>query len=317
MRDTYFSRFPTINYNGYDSINIMSRVKFLDKVYNDNSYYYNIDLPESVRPDLLSNQLYNDPYVSWLIYLSNNVVDPYYDWALNDYDFNNLITEKYGSVSIAQSKIAYWNNNWYDENFLNITISRYNSLTDNAKKYYEPIIENNNLDKKEYKKEDKEYKNKIEKIIEYNKKYNIIDNNNLFTNYGKLVLNIAEIFQISKIEIAILLLDIIAYKYNVNDKVFINLIFFIIFMNNQGVNIKINSNITGHADFLIISSIIPDKYLKIYTLNKVQQKYEIENKNKSTEIDFNIFINDTISIITNDILKYENNSLFYKNKEER
>jgi hypothetical protein len=166
MRDTYFSRFPTINYNGYDSINIMSRVKLLDKVYNDNSYYYNIDLPESVRPDLLSNQLYNDPYVSWLIYLSNNVVDPYYDWALNDYDFNNLITEKYGSVSIAQSKIAYWNNNWYDENFLNITISRYNSLTDDAKKYYEPIITGKTI--LEYRRRQVDWKVNTNQIWEYN-----------------------------------------------------------------------------------------------------------------------------------------------------
>jgi len=142
MTENYFSKFPTISYNGYKSINIMSRVKLLDKLYNRPEYYYNIDLPETVRPDFLSNELYKDSYMSWLIYLSNNIVDPYYQWGMNQYDFNNFVAEKYGSVDSAQSKVAYWNNNWY-ESHGNISISAYNNLTDEAKKYFEPILVGN------------------------------------------------------------------------------------------------------------------------------------------------------------------------------
>jgi hypothetical protein len=142
MTDNYFSKFPVIKYNGANSINIMARAKLLDRVYNNPSYYYTIDVPEYVRPDQLAHQLYKDPYMSWLMYLSNDIVDPYYQWNMDSHTFDSYIVEKYGSVDFAQSRIAYWQTNWYNDP-RHITVSQYNALLDIQQKYYEPVLIDN------------------------------------------------------------------------------------------------------------------------------------------------------------------------------
>jgi len=142
MADTYFSKFPIINYNGSNSFNIMARTKVLDRIYNNPDYYYTADVPEYIRPDLISNQIYKDPYMSWLLYLSNNIVDPYYQWNMDSYTFDTFIVEKYGSVQHAQNRISYWQNNWYNDP-INLSVSQYDALIDIQKKYYEPIMVGN------------------------------------------------------------------------------------------------------------------------------------------------------------------------------
>jgi hypothetical protein len=117
----------------------MSRTKILDSVNYAPDYFYNFQLVDAPRPDSVSYQLYEDSYMSWLVYLTNNVVDPYYDWNLSQYDFEQFIEKKYGSYANAQGKVAYWNNNWYD-NPAPITVGAYNTLADYAKKYYEPVF---------------------------------------------------------------------------------------------------------------------------------------------------------------------------------
>ena len=135
----YFDKFPTIVYNGYTVKNIMARVKILDKVTESPDLFNNYQITNAVRADNLSYNIYGDQYFSWLVYLSNNIVDPYYDWNLSQYDFDQFIIEKYGSFAGAQGKVAYWNNNWYD-NTAPITVGAYAILADYAKKYYEPVF---------------------------------------------------------------------------------------------------------------------------------------------------------------------------------
>jgi hypothetical protein len=135
----YFDKFPTIVYNGYTVKNIMARVKILDKVTEGPELFNNYQITNAVRADNLSYNIYGDQYFSWLVYLSNNIVDPYYDWNLSQYDFDQFIIEKYGSFAGAQGKVAYWNNNWYD-NPAPITVGAYAILADYAKKYYEPVF---------------------------------------------------------------------------------------------------------------------------------------------------------------------------------
>lgn len=162
--DRYFEKFPTIQYNGYNVKNITLRVKLLDRVYNKPEYFYNTQVIEAERADFISASLYNDSYMSWLLYLSNNIVDPYYDWTLSQYDFNKLIAEKYGSVDQAQKKIAYWNNNWY-ENPDRVPVNIYNSFTDVEKKYYEPVYARNTI--LEYKRKEIDWVVNTNQIWEY------------------------------------------------------------------------------------------------------------------------------------------------------
>jgi hypothetical protein len=74
--------------------------------------------------------------------LSNNITDPYYEWYLSDDELNNLIEKKYGSIVDAQQKIKYYRNDW--ENQDPISVSAYDSLSENRKKYWNPEYLNGN-----------------------------------------------------------------------------------------------------------------------------------------------------------------------------
>lgn len=164
MSEKYFQKFPVIDYNGYKSINIMARTNFIEKFYNTPENFYNLELINSERADNVSTQLYNDSYMSWLLYLSNNIIDPYYGWNLSQYDFNNFVAEKYGSVEAAQKKVAYWSNNWYD-NQEHITIQQFNAFADYEKKYYEAVYAGNKI--LEYKRKELDWSVNTNQVWEY------------------------------------------------------------------------------------------------------------------------------------------------------
>ena len=74
--------------------------------------------------------------------LFRSIIDPYYDWYMDDLTFNNFIIKKYGSFQKAQSKIKNFQNNWYsDPN--PISVSTYQSLLPELKRYYQPNFGSN------------------------------------------------------------------------------------------------------------------------------------------------------------------------------
>lgn len=136
----YFSRFPLVDYNGVPAKNILARVDFTEETKKD--IYANFDyvLQEgATRPDILSFNYYGTPQYDWIVYLSNNVVDPYHDYYLSDPDFKNYIIGKYGSIENARSKILYYRNNWAPDESL-ISESVYEGLQANIKKYWKPKL---------------------------------------------------------------------------------------------------------------------------------------------------------------------------------
>lgn len=136
----YFSRFPLVDYNGIPAKNILARVDFTDQTKKD--IYANFDYvvqEGTSRPDILSFNYYNSSQYDWLVYLTNNVVDPYYDYYLSESDFKNYIIGKYGSIDVARSKILFYRNDWAPDESL-ITESVYENLQPNIKKYWKPRI---------------------------------------------------------------------------------------------------------------------------------------------------------------------------------
>jgi len=80
-----------------------------------------------------------------MIYLTNNIVDPYYDYYKSAEDFKNYMETKYGSNSNARSITLFYRLNWHEDERL-ITIQQYDSLiadeTANARKYWKPKLTN-------------------------------------------------------------------------------------------------------------------------------------------------------------------------------
>jgi hypothetical protein len=129
--------------------------------------YHKYTVSEGERADLLSDSYYEDSYLDWLLYLNNGIVDPYYGWYIDDYDFDNHILKKYGSIENAQKKIIYYQLNW-PTNDVELSPSYYeNNLPDQLKKYYSPNFSQQN------------------KIISYSRKReDIITNTNKLLNFN-------------------------------------------------------------------------------------------------------------------------------------
>lgn len=138
----YFDKLPTITYANNLVKNIMSRSRLSDSIKSNQTAFYPYTMDANDRIDILSNLYYENPGYTWLIWLTNDIIDPYFDLTLNDDDFNDHITSKYGSYDLAARKIKVYRNNWYDNIDVSITPTQFNSLANGTQKYYEPILDN-------------------------------------------------------------------------------------------------------------------------------------------------------------------------------
>jgi hypothetical protein len=162
--ERYFIKFPTLTYANTECLNLTRRITVEEKLKLNPSLYHKYTVREGERADLLADSYYEDSYYSWLIYLNNGIVDPYYGWYMDNYDFNNYIVKKYGSVEQAQKKIFYYQLNW-PGNDVELSPSFYeNNLPEYLKKYYSPVF------------------NKDTKIISYTRK-----KDDFVTNTNKLL----------------------------------------------------------------------------------------------------------------------------------
>jgi hypothetical protein len=51
------------------------------------------------RPEDIAYYYYGDPQHVWLVNLSNKIINPYYDWPISSYDFDNMVINKYAEQS--------------------------------------------------------------------------------------------------------------------------------------------------------------------------------------------------------------------------
>jgi hypothetical protein len=142
----YFDRFPVVDYNGKIAKNILSRVDFTEQSKKEIYSNFQFTLEEGYeRPDLLSYNYYGSSQFDWMIYLTNNIVDPYYDYYKSTEDFRKYIDNKYGSTANARVIIKFYRNGWHTDERL-ITPTQYEALqadeTLNLRKYWKPKLSN-------------------------------------------------------------------------------------------------------------------------------------------------------------------------------
>jgi hypothetical protein len=141
VADTYFKNFPKIAYANSLAINITDRVRVLDSVIGNPYVFYPFDLSNGIRADQVADSYYNDQFRSWIIYLSNKIIDPYYQWYLQPQDFNDYLTLKYDlPVSQLQQLVAFYRNNWYETDEA-LSVQAYDDLDFAVHKFWQPNYE--------------------------------------------------------------------------------------------------------------------------------------------------------------------------------
>ena len=137
-RTQYFRKFPITIYNDTPSLNIMRRVDFNKNVKKLLSSFYSFQTDEGQKPETIAYDYYDDVDLDWLVYLTNDVIDPYYDVSLHQDDFEANIKKKYGSAAIAQRKVFLYRNNYRSDDQV-ITAGAFAAFPGERKKYWEPI----------------------------------------------------------------------------------------------------------------------------------------------------------------------------------
>lgn len=126
----YFDKMLPISYNidgkqltTYQTVtNVFFRVKVISNVLENVSAYYDYLIKDDDTPEILAEKVYGDPEAHWLILLSNQIVDPQYDWPLNSNDFFNYMVGKYGSIENSKNTIHHYEK----------VITRQSSVSDNV-----------------------------------------------------------------------------------------------------------------------------------------------------------------------------------------
>lgn len=143
MSQTYFKNFNDITYQGVPAVDLTERIVVQQSQQYNPFIFYPLDISDGIRADMIAYSAWGDPYASWVLYLTNNIVDPYYDYYLNQEQFTNFITEKYGSITNAQQLVLYFQTDYANQPA--IDISGYNALDADQKKYYEPNYKNSSF----------------------------------------------------------------------------------------------------------------------------------------------------------------------------
>ena len=107
-REGYFKDFPKIEYQGKIARNLISRPKIKDQILGNPNAFYDYVITNDLRPDQVSYLYYDDPHLVWLIFLANDIVDPYYQWPMTNSALNKFIADKYGSLPAAKAKILHY-----------------------------------------------------------------------------------------------------------------------------------------------------------------------------------------------------------------
>jgi hypothetical protein len=99
----YFNQFEKgfydLNGDGQQKLvtDLMTRVKVREKVVDEVSLYDTYDVPSGERPEDTAFKHFGSSELHWVILLTNNITDVYYDWPMSEQTFETFIRDKYSN----------------------------------------------------------------------------------------------------------------------------------------------------------------------------------------------------------------------------
>jgi hypothetical protein len=137
LTENYFQKFPLINYTNVASRNIFARVKILEAIKQSEVALLPYSVQDGDRADTIANAYYGSPNYAWAIYLVNEIIDPLHEWPKSEYDLNNFIQKKYGSLEDAREEILYYRVNWATDQSI-LSVEQFEGLPYENQKYWQP-----------------------------------------------------------------------------------------------------------------------------------------------------------------------------------
>jgi len=99
----YFSKFPLMAYDMAGNENykllpdILRRVKLRSGIRSGSFLFDNYDVKDGEKPEDIAFKWFGDPEYHWVILMTNNITDRYYQWPLTQPQFQEHLKDKYGA----------------------------------------------------------------------------------------------------------------------------------------------------------------------------------------------------------------------------
>ena len=100
---SYFSRFPIMIYDvkGNDNYkllpDILRRVKQRAGIKAGQFIFDSYDVMNGEKPEDIAFKWFGDAQLHWIILMTNNITDRYYQWPMTQPQFAEFLTDKYGA----------------------------------------------------------------------------------------------------------------------------------------------------------------------------------------------------------------------------
>ena len=103
---SYFNQFPLMAYDmagnqQYKLLpNILKRVKLRSGLRSGSFMFDNYNVKDGEKPEDIAYKWFGDAKYHWVILMTNNITDRYYQWPLTQPQFQEHLEDKYGLANI-------------------------------------------------------------------------------------------------------------------------------------------------------------------------------------------------------------------------
>lgn len=102
----YFSNFPITVWdensdNNYTTVtNILHNFSIKENIKNNEQVYFEYNMSDGDTPEIIADKIYGSPEYNWIVMMMNDVVNPFYDFVLNETNLENYVDDKYAGSAL-------------------------------------------------------------------------------------------------------------------------------------------------------------------------------------------------------------------------
>ena len=122
MANPYFRNLPDFLYvnrndtqretENYSIVkNFFKRAKLRGDIFENLTFFEKFIVQGDDRPDNVAHEVYGDPFLDWVVLLSNNIINVQSEWPLSQADFFTYLNEKYDNETVLYSGIHHYEAN--------------------------------------------------------------------------------------------------------------------------------------------------------------------------------------------------------------
>ena len=98
-----FLNTPLINYGGVNMVDITRRVAILNDIKDYSSIFQSYTIGDGQNAEDIAFNFYGNPQYHFIIFLMNDIIDPFFGWVLSSDEFDKFVRDKYGSDKLEDA----------------------------------------------------------------------------------------------------------------------------------------------------------------------------------------------------------------------